>query len=112
MSSGMNTEQAKEYAKTMTYTGAVRNVMYAKGIHYKKATKIKLRELAAIADALDISDALEIAPTTVCIERKRGENISDKGFMCSVCGFGDFNGFHGYEPNYCPNCGCDMRGVE
>lgn len=53
MSSGMNTEQAKEYAKTMTYGEAVRNVKYGKFIKYRKATMIKLRELAEIADALD-----------------------------------------------------------
>lgn len=39
-----------------------------------------------------------------------GENISKGGFLCSVCKFGDFNGFHGYEPNFCPHCGADMRG--
>lgn len=53
MSSGMNTEQAKEYAKTMTYSEAVSNVRYSKGIKYRKATMIKLRELAEIADRLD-----------------------------------------------------------
>ena len=53
MSSGMNTEQAKEYAKTMTYREAVSNVKYSKFIKYRKATMIKLRELAEIADRLD-----------------------------------------------------------
>ena len=53
MSSGMNTEQAKEYAKTMTYTEAVSNIKHAKGIKYRKATMIKIRELAEIADRLD-----------------------------------------------------------
>lgn len=53
MGSGMNVEQAKEYAKTMTYSEAVSNVRYSKGIKYRKATMIKLRELAEIADRLD-----------------------------------------------------------
>ena len=53
MSSGMNTEQAKEYAKTMTYSQAVSNIKHGKGIKYRKATMIKLRELAEIADRLD-----------------------------------------------------------
>lgn len=53
MSSGMNTKQAKEYAKTMTYKQAVENIVHGKGIRYKKATIIKLRELAEIADKLD-----------------------------------------------------------
>ena len=56
MGSGMNTEQAKEYAKTMTYSEAVANVKYSKGIKYRKATMIKLRELAEIADRLDKAD--------------------------------------------------------
>lgn len=53
MSSGMNLEQAKEYAKTMTYSQAVSNIKYGKFIKYRKATMIKLRELAEIADRLD-----------------------------------------------------------
>lgn len=57
MGSGMNTEQAKEYAKTMTYSEAVSNVRYGKCIKYRKATMIKLRELAEIADRLDKADA-------------------------------------------------------
>lgn len=52
MSSGMNVEQAKEYAKTMTYKQAVSNCFHARGIMYRKATTIKLRELAEIADRL------------------------------------------------------------
>jgi hypothetical protein len=52
MGSGMNGSQAEEYAKTMTYQEAVRNIVYAKGIRYKKATRIKLHELAEIADKL------------------------------------------------------------
>lgn len=37
------------------------------------------------------------------------KNISKTGFLCSECGFGDFDGFHGYEPKYCPNCGLERR---
>ena len=43
------------------------------------------------------------------LERPHGENISEDGFLCSVCTFGDFGGFHGYEPNFCPNCGAEMK---
>lgn len=53
MSSGMNTEQAKVYAENMTYSEAVSNVRYGKGVRYRKATMIKLHELAEIADRLD-----------------------------------------------------------
>lgn len=56
MSSGMNTEQAKTYAKTMTYRQAISNCYHAKGIMFRKATMIKLRELAEIADRLDKAD--------------------------------------------------------
>lgn len=52
MSSGMNRSQAEEYAKNMTYQEAIRNTFRAKGIGYKKATRIKLQELAEIADKL------------------------------------------------------------
>jgi hypothetical protein len=53
MSSGMNTEQARELASKRTYRWAVDNIVTGKGIKYKKATMIKLRELAEIADMLD-----------------------------------------------------------
>ena len=43
-------------------------------------------------------------------ERKKGKNISQDGFLCSECKFGDFGGFHEYEPNFCPNCGARMDG--
>ena len=39
------------------------------------------------------------------------KNISKTGFLCSECGFGDFDGFHGYEPKYCPNCGLERRNI-
>ena len=44
------------------------------------------------------------------VEVVYGKNISKSGFLCSICGFGDFDGFREYKPNYCPNCGADMRG--
>lgn len=52
MSSGMNRTQAEEYAKTMTYKQAISNIRSAKGVAYRKATMIKLHELAEIADKL------------------------------------------------------------
>lgn len=52
MSSGMNRAQAEEYAKTMTYKQAISNIWTGKGIMYRKATMIKLHELAEIADRL------------------------------------------------------------
>lgn len=49
----MTREEAIECAKKMTYQDAIRNTIYAKGIRYKKATRIKLQELAEIADKLE-----------------------------------------------------------
>lgn len=48
----MTKKEAIEVAKKMTYKEAVRNTIYAKGVRYKKATRIKLQELAEIADKL------------------------------------------------------------
>lgn len=45
MSSSMNTEQAKEIAKQMTYRDAVYNALRGRCVPYKKATRIKLNEL-------------------------------------------------------------------
>ena len=53
MGSGMNRKEAEELASKRTYRWAVNNVVTGKGIAYRKATMIKLRELAEIADRLD-----------------------------------------------------------
>ena len=84
MSSGMNCEQAKEYAKTMTYSEAVSNVRYSKGIKYRKATMIKLRELAEIADRLDKADT----PQTDCDTCKYGRDKCRYAYICNECGVG------------------------
>ena len=52
---------------------------------------------------------LDSVPPIEAFERPHGKNISEDGFLCSVCTFGDFGGFHGYEPNFCPNCGAEME---
>ena len=49
----MTVEEAKEYSKTMTYTDAVFNAMQGRSIPYRKATKIKLKELLEIAKKYD-----------------------------------------------------------
>ena len=41
-------------------------------------------------------------------EERTCRNDSESGFHCSACAFGDFGGFHGHEPNYCPNCGAKV----
>ena len=55
-----------------------------------------------------ILDRINQHPIADVIEVKHGKNISDSGFLCNICSFGDFGGFHGYEPNYCPNCGARL----
>ena len=64
------------------------------------------------AFAETLCEIVDAQPTVDVVERKQGKNISEDGFLCSVCTFGDFGGFHGYEPNFCPNCGAEMRGEE
>lgn len=49
----MNTIEAKECAKNMSYSDAVSNCFQAKGVNYRKATFIKLTELAKLAKKLD-----------------------------------------------------------
>ena len=49
----MNNEEANKVANNMTYKEALYNVFVSKGVRYRKATFIKLRELADIAIKLD-----------------------------------------------------------
>lgn len=53
MSSGMNTEQAKEIAKQMTYRDAVYNALRGRCVPFKKATLIKLKELLEIVENME-----------------------------------------------------------
>ena len=53
MSSGMNTEQAKEIAKQMTYRDAVYNALRGRCVPFKKATRIKLKELLEIVEDME-----------------------------------------------------------
>ncbi len=55
-----------------------------------------------------INNAMEAIPAANVREVVKARNKSASGFLCSACGFGDFGGFHGYKPNYCPNCGAKM----
>lgn len=50
MSSGMNMAEAEEIAKKMTYRDAVYNALRGRCVPYKKATRIKLKELLEILD--------------------------------------------------------------
>ena len=61
----MTKEEAIGCAKNMTYQEAVRNTIYAKGIRYKKATRIKLHELAEIADKIDTAEPNKAVPPSL-----------------------------------------------
>ena len=109
MSSGMNVEQAKEYAKTMTYSEAVSNVKRSKGIKYRKATMIKLRELTEIADRFDKANTLQT--------EREGEWI----YPSDVSGFGRCENCNALWSKdlidniffiHCPRCGAKMRGSD
>lgn len=64
-----------------------------------------------------VESAIQTLPAADAVERKKGEWVSpfDIGIICNQCGY-DLNE-HGIdvrvdgEPNYCPNCGADMREV-
>lgn len=58
--------------------------------------------MAFYADHIKRLPAADVAPV------RHGWNASKSGFLCSACSFGDFNGFHGFQPRYCPNCGALM----
>ena len=64
---------------------------------------------ANIKDGNGITQSCPLTPAADVRPVVRGRNVSDSGFMCSVCTFGDFGGFHGYKPHYCPNCGAEMK---
>ena len=49
----MTREEAKEYAKNMSYADAIYNLYQAKSISYKKATLIKLKEMADKIKAME-----------------------------------------------------------
>lgn len=49
----MNMEEAQKIANKMSFEDAVYNALYAKCVPYRKATKIKLKELLDIAKDID-----------------------------------------------------------
>lgn len=53
MSSSMNTEKAHEIAKQMTYRDAVINALRGRCVPFKKATKIKLKELLDLVEDME-----------------------------------------------------------
>lgn len=92
MSSGMNLEEAKIVASKMSYSQAVSNALAAKCVPYRKATKLKLKELLSIAPKMDALDIVydEYGP--------------EEGYpycpSCNYCMKDELVNMH-----YCPNCG-------
>ena len=103
----MTREEAKEFAKEMTYRDAVCNALQGKCIPYRKATLIKLYELLNMIEQQE--------PITVetinqyCKEHNYilCEKGTEHGKMltCPNCGLDVHSDF-----KYCPRCGADMRG--
>ena len=49
----MTREEAKEYARHMTYKDAIYNALHGKSIPYRKATLIKLNALLKVVEKMD-----------------------------------------------------------
>lgn len=101
----MNKEEAKEYAKNMSYRDAVYNALQGRCIPYRKATTIKLNELL---DMLEPNTIFEIIES------------SKKCRYCTFYKFADMRSGHCklydidvYKFDHCPHFegGSDYEGV-
>lgn len=90
----MTREEAQEYAKTMSYKEAVLNCIHSKGIAYRKASLIKLRELAEIADKLERDNDMTREEAKQVLENELKAN-------CKTC-------MHPQEVGYCEHT-CTYR---
>lgn len=63
MSSGMNIQEAENVAEKMTYREAVINCLNAKCVPYRKATKIKMKQLLESIDNDFTDDLLNMGST-------------------------------------------------
>jgi hypothetical protein len=91
MSSSMNTEKAHEIAKQMTYRDAVYNALQGRCVPFKKATRIKLKELLELVDKCDLdsySDDKFVCMTTNCralVPINNKTYIGDGYYKCAKC---------------------------
>lgn len=88
----MNKEEAEEYAKTMTYKEAVNNLKQARAIPYRKATLIKVYELAEMLDKENKGEDLYREKEQAYMQgyedaSKKYRNIPEreKGKICKDC---------------------------
>ena len=89
-------------------------------ISREAVTDIIQKEMESVTDYLQhdvlINVEFEVCelPTVEAKEVVHGEWIFNQYYTweCGNCGFRPFKGYIQKEPgfNYCPNCGCDMRG--
>lgn len=83
----MTNEEAKEYAKEMTYRDAINNLMKARSIPYRKATFIKVNELL---NALEQKPCNEL-PTVAIPQNNNGcencrwQSRSESEMPCKQC---------------------------
>ena len=86
-----------EYIEREAFIAYIRKE--AEGLHTKLPMDLAIEAVANEAKEFPAADVVPM---------RHGRNISNSGFLCSECHFGDFGGFHGYNPNYCPNCGAKL----
>lgn len=106
-------EERREVARNIRDADLTKHASYyeeVKGWDHVRATRFVLVSNLGSAIGIDkaifsiddlkirLADLIEPEPERTC------ENISNTGFLCSVCSFDDFGTF-AYKPNYCPNCG-------
>jgi hypothetical protein len=136
----MTREEAKEYAKNMTYRDAVCNALQGKCIPYRKATLIKLYELLdtiepreskvqgmtreqaiTILNCVEAHGSLVVKAKEMAIEALRQEQKTGHWIKheqngighieCSEC-LAWFLEPHLLRNSYCPNCGARMESEE
>lgn len=82
MSAGMNLEEAKIVADKMTYADAVCNALASRCVPYRKATKIKLKELLEIAKSFDkakkMSELLQRIANYFAYQYKGNDKVAPK----------------------------------
>lgn len=112
----MTREEAKEYAKGMTYRDAICNLIMARAIPYRKATFIKINELLDEIEStkhLPSAEKTDWIPVNHKLPEEDGDYLvtyeegyaEDYGFsLVGICGFdvdcGTFGYWHEYFDNY------------
>lgn len=88
--------------KPCPFCGGEAEMLTAESMHGGNLYGVMCNCCACRTDVFD-NEAEAIAAWNTQAERTC-HNISEDGFLCSVCSFGDFGSFK-FEPRFCPNCG-------